>query len=85
MGAIRTGLICAVAALIIGVIVLKIAPYIPIFSSWPHYALVTGYAGRALVGFSLLLVLNEIIVTRHPHYDVWLLAAIGGVMGALAW
>ena len=85
LGAIRTGLICALAALMAGIIVLKMAPYIPVFNSWPHIALVSGYAGKALILSSLLLVLNEFMVTRHPHYDVWLLAALGGIIGVLAW
>jgi hypothetical protein len=85
LGAIRTGLICSVAALIVGIIVLKIVHYTPAFNAWPHNALVTGYAGKALILFSLLLVLNEFIVTHHPFYEIWLLAALGGAIGVLAW
>ena len=84
-GKIRTWLAYGVAILVAGLIVLKIAPYIPVFSNWPHIAMITGYAGKILLLFSLLLVLNEILVTRHPHYEIWLLAAIGGVMGVFAW
>ena len=84
-GIIRTWLAYGVAILVAGLIVLKIVPHLPIISNWPHDALIAGYAGKALVGFSLLLVLNEFMVTRHPHYDVWLLAALGGIIGVLAW
>lgn len=83
--AIRTVLICGVATLVTVIIVLKIALYISVFSNWPHYTLVTGYAASALVLFSLLLAVHEIAVTRHPFYEIWLLAAVGAIVGVLAW
>jgi hypothetical protein len=66
LGIIRNGLICGVAVIAIGLIVLKIVQYIPLFSSWPYNTLITVYAAKILVSLSLLLVLNEILVTRHP-------------------
>jgi hypothetical protein len=84
LGLARTCLVYGVGILLSGLIVLKIAPYIPIFSTWPYYTLITGYAGITLLSLSLLLVVNELFVTRHPHYDVWLLAALGGIIGVLA-
>jgi hypothetical protein len=84
LGLARTCLVYGVGILLSGLIVLKIAPYIPIFSTWPYYTLITGYVGKALLLLSPLLVLTEILVTRHPFYEIWLLAALGGIMGVLA-
>ena len=85
LGVIRTSLIYGVVTLTAGIIVLKITLYIPVFNNWPYNIPITGYAAKILLSLSLLLILNEILVTRHPHYDVWLLAALGGVVGVIAW
>jgi len=55
-GAIRTCLIYGVVILVTGLIGLKIAQNIPIFSSWPYFPLITGYAAKTLLLLSLLLV-----------------------------
>ena len=83
--AIKTGLMCGLVTLMAAIIVLKIAYYTPFLNSWQHNIAFTSYAGKALVLLSLLLILNEIIVTRHPFYEIWLLAALGGIIGVLAW
>jgi hypothetical protein len=85
LGAIRTGLICGVVTLVTVIIVLNFARYIPVFCNWPQNTLISGYAARALVVLSLLLVFHEIAVTRHPFYEIWLLAAVGAIVGVAAW
>jgi hypothetical protein len=85
LSAIRTCLIYGVVTLVTALIVLKLARYIPVFGNWPHNTLIMGYGAKTLLTLSLLLILYEIIVTRHPHYDVWLLAAFGGIVGVSAW
>jgi hypothetical protein len=68
-----------------GIIVLKIALYIPTFINWSYNTPITGYAAKIILSLSLFLVLNEILVTRHPHYDVWLRATEADTVGVLAW
>lgn len=41
------------------------------------------YGGLGLIGSSVLIVLCNIIITRHPLFEYWILAMVGFIVGVV--
>jgi hypothetical protein len=52
------------------------AVYLPVKSIQFHMS-------AALLGLSSILLILNLLLTRHPFYEYWLTAMIGGVVGAV--
>ena len=44
-------------------------------------AIIQFYSGIATIALSGLTVVLQLVLTRHPHYDIWLVCAIGIMLG----
>ena len=44
-------------------------------------AIIQFYAGIGTIALSGLTIVLQLVLTRHPHYDIWLISAIGIMAG----
>lgn len=45
--------------------------------------IVQSYTGFALIGLSIILAILNLLLTRHPFYEYWLVIMIGSMVGVI--